>query len=1004
MKPQQSRLPRTSARRFGRNHPLRTILVPGLIGFGFALSYNNCSPVDFATSPAEMASTLSTSAQIVINDDAPFTNDADVQLTLDNPAADEVYVTNVSDCSSGGEWKKFGLHMPWTLAQTNAEATVYAKYRSSENPETNSGCLSDAIIHDNVPPVVTVSQSAPQYTNNPTVEVRFAATDSLSGIQSVTCNDAGVGAQACKDTLTVTKTADGIYDVSISAVDRAGNRSAPVIESFMLDRTAPTVAFNSAPPAVSGSTLAEFAFSANDTGSGIKEIQCKLDGAASFAACSSPQSLTLAEGAHTYKIRAIDKAGNLSPEVAHQWTIDLTAPIVRIDSHPNPFESSHTGQFTFSGSDDGQPITHFECRVDGGAYQTCNSPYTTPTLGEGSHTFDVRGYDSANNPSSPASYTWTIDSTAPVIKITKTPPKVTNDPKAPFLFTVTDTSSGVKLVQCQLDAGAYAACDNSYIPATLAPGPHTFTVRAEDQAGNSATSAPYTWTYDNGAPQIEIVTGPDLITRMFDASFTLHASDSLSSVAQVLCRLDGAVDYTSCPSPTAPVFTGLGEGRHTLQVRAVDAAGNFSSSSDPKSRYDWLIDATGPMISYSKVPPSKSSTSDTFTAEFSVTDDFSAVKSVTCKLNGAQEACSTSTVRKFSNLPVGSYTFEVTAVDNAGNTSVDTKTFVIEELGVQKNQQVTIATRNKADILIVIDNSGSMEPEQKNMAQRFATFIDELKNLDWQLAIITTDVSSDSVRRDGRFLEFSGMSGTYILKSSMDATAVRTAFANTIQRPLYNGQGEGSGFEQGIKASYRAIQRSQDSSTTVNDPNRAFFRSDAALSIIVVSDDGEGGGITLESRNMPENLLSLVQTTFPQKAFAFHSLVVPTDYTVPKDKQYSYVSSADPCYNKRESIIRDGSLYIQLSQLTGGIVGTACADDYGSQLSAIGQGTADLVKSVTLDCTPIDRNKDGNVANDIVATMKDGTDPGTFRVDGQKLTFTQYLPVGQLNLSYYCLK
>jgi hypothetical protein len=65
-------------------------------------------------------------------------------------------------------------------------------------------------------------------------------------------------------------------------------------------------------------------------------------------------------------------------------------------------------EITFSGTDNAEVVS-FECSLDGAAFSTCTSPFTASGLSFGSHTFEVRAVDTADNTDpTPASFTWTI--------------------------------------------------------------------------------------------------------------------------------------------------------------------------------------------------------------------------------------------------------------------------------------------------------------------------------------------------------------------------------------------------------------------------------------------------------------------------------------------------------------------------------------------------------------------------------------------------------------------
>ena len=77
----------------------------------------------------------------------------------------------------------------------------------------------------------------------------------------------------------------------------------------------------------------------------------------------------------------------------------------------------------------------------------------------------------------------------------RTPPNPSLSSDASFSFTGSDTGgSGLAGFECQLDGVAFAACSSPQAYSGLAPGSHTFQVRAIDNAGSpDPTPATYTW-------------------------------------------------------------------------------------------------------------------------------------------------------------------------------------------------------------------------------------------------------------------------------------------------------------------------------------------------------------------------------------------------------------------------------------------------------------------------------------------------------------------------------
>lgn len=940
-----------------------------------AVGFNNCAKVAVWELEEASLARINSGAAVIINNDAPFTNTKQVSLSLFNNSAVEMYITNDPKCEGGGEWEPYAESKPWVLDKENSSAQVYAKFRETHSG-VESGCYEDAIVHDDLPPVLMVVDKAPSFTNKSQTQVRFSASDALSGLENLSCTDSsGSVLPACQEDLSIANSAEGPLSVTIRARDKAGNVSQPLTESWVYDRTPPQVILNQTPSAVTNSTNATFDFSGKDNLSSTLTYECKFDGQ-SFTSCSAPHAGTLGSGNHTFQVQAKDQAGNVSAPASYAWQIDQSAPTVVITSAPSPFSNSSNAAFSFSGSDSGQPLARFECQIDNGAFGPCQSP-KSHSLPEGSHVFQVRGYDSAGNVSSPAKYSWTIDLTRPSVQITSHPASITKDRAATFTFTVKDDLSGISATECSLNNGAFVKCDGSVSYTTTVLGTNKFSVRTIDRAGNQSSPIVYNWLIDQTAPVLQITSGPPALTKDASARLVMQVTDNSGVKPTIQCRIDKETAYSVC-SETKD-YSSLAEGPHTFYARAVDAAGNQSS----EATYSWTADLKGPAIIFNRVPLQKISTFDEAQLEYTVTDSQSGVDSVSCGLGSPSSTCPITKIERFSNLAAGKYTYVVTAKDRIGHSTTNSVSWSVEDTSRLVTESITVKTNNKVDVLVVIDNSGSMNPEQQNMAQRFSTFFDKLAGLDWQLGIITTDVSADTPKKDGRFLEFSGMAGKFILNSSMDLTAAKTAFSATIQRPA----NEGHFAEQGVGASYRAIQRSKDPAKPENAPNVAFFRDQSALTILVVSDANETNQYGTQTQNIPQNLINLVQSSYPQKPMVFHSIVVKSGDSV------CLGQSGNEGY---------GKTYEQASQLTGGLIGSVCATNYSDQLKAMGQSTVDMVKSVTLQCAPLDTN--GNGSPDVKVILANGGTPPSYTVDGLKLTFSTALPAGTHDLEYHCLQ
>lgn len=354
-----------------------------------------------------------------------------------------------------------------------------------------------------------------------------------------------------------------------------------------------TVAGSPPPPSIdsrpndpTNSTSADFAFS--DSEDGII-FQCRLD-AATFGSCASPQHYSgLTEGSHEFDVKAIDAAGGESSVTSYTWTIDAAPPPPpSIDARPPSLSNSKSASFSYSDAEGG--VT-FQCKLDSGSFVSCPGSGTSYSgLSEGAHSFAVKAIDPAGNSSSTASYGWTVDTVPPTIALDSTPTNPSNDPTPTFSFGANEATPGG--FQCKLDASAFAACTSPKNFPTLVDGSHTFTVQASDAAGNTG-SKNYTWTIDTQPPP-----APSIDSRPADPTNSTSAGFSFSDTqagVSFRCQLDGG-GFSSCTSPKS--YSGLADGSHTFDVKAVDPAGNDSGVAS----YRWTIDTVSTPTYFSLLP------------------------------------------------------------------------------------------------------------------------------------------------------------------------------------------------------------------------------------------------------------------------------------------------------------------------------------------------------------------------------------------------------------------
>ena len=243
---------------------------------------------------------------------------------------------------------------------------------------------------------------------------------------------------------------------------------------------------------------------------------------------------------------------------------------------------------------------------------------------------------------------------------------------------------------------------------------------------------------------------------------------------------------------------------------------------------------------------------------------------------------------------------------------------VLLALSTQKEEFEQIAAA-QIDILWVVDNSQSMAEEQAGIGANFEAFISQLisTGVDYHIGVVSTDPE------DGGQLHLgAGQIDSYITRLTVDAADV---FLQNIKVGT-----SGAKLEKAFETASLALGVGPDWRPGQEPavPNAGFIRDEAALFIIMVSD---------------ENDKSFGPVNYYRKLFE--------GYKGPGNESLISVSAivgppGSGCANAEA-----GDRYVDLASLTGGVYASIC-NDFASTLNDLSLTASNLKARFTLDGTP----------------------------------------------------
>ncbi len=324
---------------------------------------------------------------------------------------------------------------------------------------------------------------------------------------------AGMAPQAwdyppCAATTTV-DVAPGDYVMWVYATDAAGTSDAtPATWAWTVSSDAPDTVITDGPASVVSSGDASFTF---ESPTGHAHFECRVDGGAWFACDAGTWTADVADGAHTFEVRACDGDVCDATPATHEWTVapcaDASAPAMTCVS-----------EVTYACGLVVEPTT-FGPAVD----DTCGvtTTYESPeawALGSNEVTFTAE--DAAGNRATCVTTVVIADTIAPALACADA---------------TLSTPAGACAVSPTFAAtDACGPVDVTVTPAQVGPGATTVSVAATDVAGNVATCTSVVTVVDDTAPVASCGSVEGDLPRTIRAS----ATDA--------CAVDVAIDDVTC--------------------------------------------------------------------------------------------------------------------------------------------------------------------------------------------------------------------------------------------------------------------------------------------------------------------------------------------------------------------------------------------------------------------------------------------------------------------------
>jgi len=392
--------------------------------------------------------------------------------------------------------------------------------------------------------------------------------------------------------------ADGVHTWEVRAKNNLGIWGAyATAYTFTVDTTgpaAPTLVTpaNSATVATATPTLTWEAVS------GAVSYEVRVDGIfKTTTEATSYVSATLTEASHTWDVRAKDSLRNWGAyATAYTFTVDTTGPAAPTLVTPANAATVATATPTLTWEAVSGAVS-YEVRVDGVVGTTTEgTTYTTGTLTQASHTWDVRANDSLGNWGNYASaYTFTVVLSTPTVSGIALKDSVSGNTSYAARRVVSVEASGVtnqyQMMLSESSAFTGAAWITYENPTTFelssGDGAKTIYYKINDTYGSVTATVEATITLDTTAPTVSITAPTAGITITAETySITWSAADGGSGLktAPVIIYATSTESWPQLTSGAAAsgsytwTIPTIESTAYRVKITAEDQAGNIGAA------------------------------------------------------------------------------------------------------------------------------------------------------------------------------------------------------------------------------------------------------------------------------------------------------------------------------------------------------------------------------------------------------------------------------------------